>query len=132
MQDENRLIINTDLAPAPASATSQCIVAGGLVFLSAQTGKMPDGSLPPTFSTQMKNAMYNSRAILEAANSDLTKVVRITIAISDAYHMHEMEELYKYFFPTQDPPTQEVMVVSSLPQGALVQVTLTAISKMSF
>lgn len=132
MAEEKRVIVNTNLAPAAEAATSQCIVVGDLIFLSAQTGKMPDGTLPPTFAAQMKNAMYNSRAILEAAASDLIKAIQVRISISDAHYISDMEEIYKYFFPTQDPPTREVIIVSSLPRGALVQVTITAIPRMSF
>ena len=132
MAEELRAVVNTNLAPPPECATSQCIAAGGMLFLSAQTGKIPDGSIPGDFLMQMKNAMYNCRAILEAAGSDFTKAIRVSIAITDGFYMEQMEEIYKFFFPTQDPPARDVVVVSSLPKGALVQVTVTAIPRMSF
>lgn len=132
MAEEIRVVVNTNLAPSPETATSQCIAAGGLLFLSAQTGKMPDMTIPADFRLQMKNAMYNSQAILQAAGSDFTKVIRVSIAITDGFYMNDMEETYKYFFPIQDPPVRDVVVVSSLPRGALVQVTMTSIARMSF
>ena len=132
MQDGPRRIIKTDLAPAPEPASSQAVVSCGIVYMSAQVGKSPNGTLPPEFDMQMKNTMYNARAILESAGSDLNNVLRVSIHISDAYYWERAEKLYAFFFPTQDPPAREMMAVSSLPHGALVQVTITAAVKMSF
>lgn len=132
MNDDSRKLIRTDLAPAADEATSQAVVARGLVYLSAQIGKSPGGTLPAEFDMQMKNTMYNARAILESAGSDLNNVLRISIHLSDRYYYDRMEELYQFFFPTTDPPTREVLVVSSLPKGALVQVSITAMEKMNF
>ncbi len=132
MNDRQRKVIQTDLAPPAESASSQAVVSNGVIYMSAQLGKTPQGTLPPDFDMQMKNALYNARAILEAAGSDLNNVLRISIHLSDAYFYQRMEELYGFFFPTQDPPSREVMIVSSLPHGAFVQVTITATEKMSF
>ena len=132
MQDGPRKILSTDLAPAPEPASSQAVVSGGVVYMSSQVGKSPNGTLPTDFDMQMKNTMYNARAILEAAGSDLNNVLRISIHLSDAYYWNRAEELYCFFFPTQDPPAREMFAVSSLPHGALVQVTITAAVKMSF
>lgn len=132
MRDGFRKIIKTELAPAAEAASSQAIIANGIVYLSAQLGKTPDGTLPADFDMQMKNALYNVRAILEASGSDLNNVLRVSLHLSDAYYYQRMEELYQFFFPTQDPPTREVIIVSSLPYGALIQVTIIASEKNGF
>lgn len=132
MKDVSRRIIKTDLAPDPDAASSQAIVSGGVIYMSAQVGKSPNGTLPPDFDMQMKNTMYNARAILEASGSDLNNVLQISIHISDGYYWNRAEELYKFFFPTQDPPAREMLAVSSLPHGALVQVTIMASVKQGF
>jgi 2-iminobutanoate/2-iminopropanoate deaminase len=130
--NDPRRIVQTDLAPTPDTATSQCMVVNGVIYVSAQIGKSPSGFLPADFDMQMKNTMYNIRAILESSGSDLNHVIKVSVQISDRFYYDQMEELYKVFFPTQDPPVREVMVVSSLPHGALVQVSITAIEKNSF
>ena len=132
MQNGPRKIIKTDLAPAPEAASSQAVVSGGIIYMSAQVGKSPNGTLPSDFDMQMKNTMYNARAILESAGSDMNNVLRISIHLSDAFYWKRAEELYQFFFPTQDPPAREMFAVSSLPLGALVQVTITASVKISF
>lgn len=131
--DDRRIIVNTALAPEADVATSQAVVLDKLVFVSGQTGKNPDDlRLPGDFASQMKNAMYNIRAILEAAKSDFINTLRVTIYLSDAYYYDEMESIYKFFFPTKDPPTREVVIVSSLPKGALVQISVIAGLRSSF
>ncbi len=132
MNDSARKIIKTDLAPEPETASSQAIVSAGIVYMSAQLGKSPNGTLPTDFDMQMKNTMYNARAILEASGSDLNNVLRISIHLSDTYYWERAEELYQVFFPTQDPPAREMMTVASLPHGAMIQVTITAAVKNSF
>jgi enamine deaminase RidA (YjgF/YER057c/UK114 family) len=80
----------------------------------------------------MKNAMYNVRAILEASKSKLFNALVVKVYLSDAYYLEKMEELYRFFFPIKDPPTREVIIVSSLPKGALIQVSAIASLGMSF
>ncbi len=132
MKDDARRLIKTDLAPSPDVASSQCVVAHGILYLSAQIGKSPNGTIPSDFDMQMKNTMYNARAVLEAAGSDLNNVLKISLHLSDRYYYDRMEELYAFFFPTNDPPAREVLVVSSLPHGALIQVSIIAMEKMRF
>ena len=129
----SRGIINTNLAPESDPATSQAVVFGDIIFVSGQLGKNPEnGMLPPDFESQMKNAMYNLRAILEASKSRLFNSLLVTVYISDAYYIDQMDELYRFFFPIKDPPARNVAIVSSLPKGALIQVSAVASLGLSF
>ncbi|MEI7510533.1 MAG: RidA family protein [Candidatus Peregrinibacteria bacterium] len=135
MVDNNllRQVVNTSLAPDPETATVQCVRSMGMfAFTSAITGENPEtGILPADFATQVKNAMYNLRAVLEASRSDLLSTNLVFIDLADAHYLLPMNEIYKAFFPTKDPPARRVAIVSSLPGGALVQITVIASARES-
>ncbi len=128
-----RQVVNTTLAPEPDTATVQCVRAQGMfAFTSAISGENPEsGEMPLDFMTQMKNAMYNARAILEASRSDLLSANLVMIDLADAHYEYQMNEIYKMFFPTKDPPARRVAIVASLPEGALVQITIIACARES-
>lgn len=130
--DEHRTVVSTTLAPSPHEASSQCINVNGILFLSSQLGKTPEGKLPPEFGHQMINAIYNCKAILESGNSDLNNVVKVTIYLTDGFFTPQMEEIYSQYFAMKDPPVMDIIGVSSLPSGALVSISVVAAEKMTY
>ena len=44
--------------------------AGDYVYISGQGPRRPDGSFPPTFSAQVRQALDNVKAIVESAGLD--------------------------------------------------------------
>jgi 2-iminobutanoate/2-iminopropanoate deaminase len=76
----------TKNAPAPAGHYSQGIVHGGFVHVAGQLGKdaaRPD-SPPGTIEEQTERALLNVKAVVEAAGSDLSHVLQMTVYVSDA------------------------------------------------
>ena len=77
--------ILTPGAPAPGGHYSQAVVYSGLVFVAGQlainpkTGERLTGSV----EEQTEQCLKNMAAILEAAGSDLSRVLKMTIYISD-------------------------------------------------
>jgi 2-iminobutanoate/2-iminopropanoate deaminase len=75
-----RKAISTDAAPAALGPYSQAIVAGGFVFCSgtagidAATGRPGDG-----IEAQTELALRNLEAVLAAAGSSLSALVKTTI-----------------------------------------------------
>ena len=72
--------IETDKAPAAIGPYSQAIVSGGFVFVSGQIPMDPaTGEIVASdIFLQTEQVMKNLRAVLEAAGSDLTRVVKAT------------------------------------------------------
>src|SRR6266536_4759423 len=77
--------IQTPQAPSPAGHYSQAVVYGGLVFVSGQlsidpaTGEKKLGSI----EEQTEQVLSNVGAILKAANSDLSRVLKLTVYVAD-------------------------------------------------
>src|SRR5438105_6811758 len=70
------------VVPAQASASanrfySPGVDAGDYVYISGQGARRPDGSLPANFSAQVRQALDNVKAMVEAAGLDLNHVVYI-------------------------------------------------------
>lgn len=87
-------------APRGAGPYSQGLKVGDLLFVSGQgpldpaTGKQIEGSI----QDQVRQTLRNVKAILEAAGSDLTLVVKVNAYLSDMRHFQSFNEVYREFF----------------------------------
>jgi 2-iminobutanoate/2-iminopropanoate deaminase len=120
--------VTTTGAPAAIGPYSQAIVSGGLVFASGQvalepeTGQMVAGDV----QTQTRRALRNLAAVLEAAGTSLTQVVKTTVFLTSMENFTPMNEVYAEFFP-EDPPARSTVAVAELPKGALVEIEAIAV-----
>ena len=83
-------------APAPAGHYSQAIVHGGLVYVAGQLGKNParPDAPPGSLEEQTERALLNVKAVVEAAGSDLSHVLQMTVYVSDAAFWGRVNEVY--------------------------------------
>lgn len=122
-------IIRTDNAPAPLGGApyNQAVKAGGLVFLAgqipldAETGQLVEGGIVE----QTHKCFDNVAAILEAAGSDLTKVIRAQVYMIDLGEFGEMNGVYGERMG-QPYPARSTFQVASLPAGARVEIEVVA------
>jgi 2-iminobutanoate/2-iminopropanoate deaminase len=124
----NRKAVKTERAPAPVGPYEQAVIAGEIVFLSGQigldpsTGKMVGGGVPE----QTARAIENLKAVLEAAGSSMSKVVRAGVYLSDMSDFGKMNEVYSKYFG-DSKPARSAIAVKGLPAGALVEIDAIAI-----
>jgi len=120
-------IIKTDKAPSAIGPYSQGIEAGGFIFLSGQialdkvTGEMSTGDV----AEQTKIVLLNITALLSEAGSDLSKVIKTTIFITDMKEFAKVNEAYGTFFK-ENCPARSCVEVSALPKNALVEIEVIA------
>ncbi len=118
-------VVRTERAPAPFQGApySQAIVQGGLVFVSGQIPIDPDTNemVAGGIREQAERVLRNLQAILEEAGSSLDSLVKTTIFIADFGDFAELNDVYRGFVG-EDPPARATVEVSSLPQGALVEI----------
>lgn len=97
--------INTDDAPQPAGHYSQAVVQGGLIFVAGQVAIDPETGEPRTGSIaeQTEQALENVAAIVRAAGSDLHRVLKTTVYITDIEQWAEVNEAYGRFFGDHRP-----------------------------
>jgi 2-iminobutanoate/2-iminopropanoate deaminase len=77
-------VISTPNAPTPAGHYSQATVYNGVVYVAGMLGADPQkpGEDPGDAAQQTRQALRNVEAVLNAAGSDLSRVVRMMIYVS--------------------------------------------------
>ncbi|WP_432662145.1 RidA family protein [Wukongibacter baidiensis] len=114
--------ISTKNAPAAIGPYSQGVKVNNMIYTSGQlpidikTGEMPD-----TIEEQTRKSLENVKAIIEEAGSDMSKVFKTTVFLSDMNNFAKMNEVYKEFF-TENYPGRSAVEVARLPKDALVEI----------
>ena len=120
-------IINTPEAPAPIGPYNQATEAGGFIFISGQIAIDPStGSLQmATLDEETHQVMKNLEAILLAAGSAFSQVVKTTIFLSDMEHFTTVNNIYSQYFE-KDFPARETVAVKTLPKSVNVEISMIA------
>ena len=120
-------VIHTPSAPAAIGPYSQAIAVNGLVYTSGQIAIDPaTGSIDAkTIEAQTEQVIANLKAVLEAAGSDLTKVVKTTCFLQNMGDFAAFNAVYEQYFTGK--PARSCVEVSKLPKGALVDIEVTAV-----
>ena len=121
-------ICSTPNAPAAVGPYSQAVRVGDLVFTAGQIGLVPGtrDMAGPDIVSQTRRVLMNLQAIVEAAGSNLSQVVKATVFLADMKDWPAMNEVYAEFFPSQ-PPARSAVQVTALPLGARVEIELVAL-----
>ena len=120
-------VIYTPSAPAAIGPYSQAIAVNGLVYTSGQIAIDPaTGSIDAkTIEAQTEQVIRNLKAVLEAAGSDLTKVVKTTCFLQSMGDFAAFNAVYEQYFTGK--PARSCVEVSRLPKSALVEIEVTAV-----
>lgn len=115
-------VISTETAPAAIGPYSQAIVSDGLVFASGQIPVDPATGAPAgdTIDTQAEQSCKNVAAILAAAGSDMTKVVKTTCFLADMADFAKFNEIYAKYFVSC--PARSCVAAKALPKGVLCEI----------
>ncbi len=122
--------ILTPNAPAPGGHYSQAIVHNGTVYLAGQLAIDKDGKKHSDASVEEQTVMVfqNIEAILEAAGSDLSHVLSVTIFISKIEYWGKINEVYTRIFGDHKP-ARAIVPVPELHFGLALEVQLIAAVK---
>jgi 2-iminobutanoate/2-iminopropanoate deaminase len=113
----------TPNAPTPAGHYSQAIVHNGLVYVAGQlpidpvTGEKKIGPI----EEQTEQTLSNLRAILQAAGSDLDRVLKMTVYISDITLWGKVNEVYARVMGDHRP-ARAVVPVKDLHYGFQIEI----------
>jgi 2-iminobutanoate/2-iminopropanoate deaminase len=120
--------IRAEGAPAAAGAYSQAIRAGDLVFTAGQLGIDPvTGQLREGIAAQAEQALRNVAAILEAGESGLDRLVKVTVYLADIGDWPVLNEVYTRLVP-EPFPARSAFAVRDLPLGGLVEIEAVAVA----
>ena len=119
--------VATARAPKAIGPYSQAVLANGFLFTAGQVALDPDkGELVAGGITeQTARALENLRAILTAAYSDFSQVVKTTVFLVDMADFTAMNEVYARAFGTHRP-ARSTVAVAALPRGARVEIEVIA------
>jgi 2-iminobutanoate/2-iminopropanoate deaminase len=123
-----RKIISTQHAPAAVGPYSQAVQIGDLIYSAGQiplvpeTGKIVEGGI----EIQTRQVMQNLSAVLDAAGSSLSNVIKTTIFVTDLADFATINQVYGSFFEA-DPPARSTVQVAALPLGAHVEIEVVAV-----
>jgi len=118
-----REIVNTELAPKAIGPYSQAVISNGFVYTAGQipmnpkTGKVEASDL----EGQVRQVLDNLSAVLEAANSSLKEIIKLTVFMVDLNDFAILNNVFKEYFP-EDPPARSAVQVSRLPKDVLVEI----------
>ena len=113
--------IETNRAPGAIGPYSQGFCVGGLVLTSGQLGADPEtGALGQTIEEQAEQSCKNVQAILEAAGTDLTRVVKTTCYLADMGDFAAFNAVYARYFTGK--PARSCVAVKTLPKNALCEI----------
>ena len=114
-------VISTKNAPAAIGPYSQGMIAGNLVFCSGQIPVDPaTGAIPEGITAQAEQSCKNVAAVLAAAGSDCTKVIKTTCFIADMADFAAFNEVYAKFFTGK--PARSCCAVKTLPKNVLCEI----------
>ena len=113
--------IETNQAPGAIGPYSQGYIAGGFVFTSGQIPVDPaTGEIPEGIAAQTERSCLNVAASLNAAGSDLTRVIKTTCFLADMSDFAAFNEVYAKFFT--EKPARSCVAVKSLPKNVLCEI----------
>jgi len=120
-----RKIIQTDQAPAPVGPYNQGVVASGAMLfvagqipLDAATGEL----VGETVAEQTEKSIQNLTAVIKAAGSELSQVVKTSVFLKDMNDFAAMNEVYAKHFGDADAPARACVEVARLPKDVLVEI----------
>lgn len=110
--------------PAPIGPYSPGVVFDRLVIVSGQGATDPEtGALAGSdVETQTRQVFQNIRAILEAAGSDLSRVLRCGVFLVDLRDFEAMNRVYAEVFGEHRPARTTVQVASLPDVGLRVEI----------
>ncbi|KAJ5540369.1 hypothetical protein N7513_008701 [Penicillium frequentans] len=124
-----KIPVLTDQAPKPLPGIySQAIIANGVVYCSgavpmdATTGKLIDGDVKAHTHQCIKNLTH----VLKEAGSDITKVVKVNVFLSNMDDFADMNSVYTQYWGDVKP-CRTCVAVKTLPLNTDVEIECIAV-----
>ena len=122
ISQEMQRVNPSNMAP-PGGHYSHASIASGLVFISGQLPITPSGELlnQASFEEQVKQALSNVKAVLEAAGSSVDQLVQVRVYITSISNWPSFNQIYKEW-AGQSLPARAVVPVPELHYGFSIEI----------
>jgi len=122
--------VSTSAAPGAIGPYSQAVRIGNFVYTSGQVALDPaSGTLVSGgIAEQTTRALENLKAVLAAAGTDFSKVVKTIVFLKDMNDFAAMNAVYGNYLAPEGvvPPARSTVEVARLPKDALVEIEVIA------
>jgi 2-iminobutanoate/2-iminopropanoate deaminase len=120
--------VTTENAPQAIGPYSQAVRQGELIFASGQIPIDPATNqlVPGDITAQTRQVLTNLRAVLEASESGMTKVLKTTVFLTDLADFAEMNAVYAEAFGDHRPARSTVQV-AALPKSVRIEIDVIAV-----
>ena len=120
--------IATDKAPAAIGPYSQAIVCNGMLYTSGQIAIDPavGDIVAKDIDGQTEQVMQNLSAVLTAAGTDFTQVVKTTCFLADIADFAAFNAIYGKYF--SEKPARSCVEVARLPKDVKVEIEAVAVA----
>ena len=122
-------IISTTNAPAAIGPYNQAVLAGNTLYCSGQiainpkTGELVMGSI----EEETHQVFKNIKAVLLAADMDLSNVVKASVFLSDMGLYAQVNTVYASYFEAENAPAREAVAVKTLPKNVNIEISIIAV-----
>jgi 2-iminobutanoate/2-iminopropanoate deaminase len=120
--------VTTPNAPKAIGPYSQAVTFGNLVFTAGQIALDPATMeiKAEGISEQTEQVLSNLEAVLRAAGSDFSKVLKTTVFLHSMADFTAMNEVYARRFGTHRP-ARSTVAAAGLPRNVLVEIEVIAV-----
>lgn len=117
-----RTIVRTASAPIMTVPISQAVAHGSTLYVGGQAGFDPATGVVVEggFEPQLRQALLNLAAVVEAGGSTLSHALKVTVYVADIDDYAALNRVYGEFFASA-PPARKVVQTRLLP-GLLAEV----------
>jgi 2-iminobutanoate/2-iminopropanoate deaminase len=119
--------ISTDRAPRAIGPYSQAVVHGGLLYSAGQIALDPASMelVAGDTAAQTEQVFANLEAVLAAAGTGLSSVLKTTVYLADMADFQSMNAVYARHFGDHRP-ARSTVAAAALPKGARVEIDVVA------
>jgi len=121
-------VIATNGAPKAIGPYSQALAVRGMIYTAGQIALDPATMelVGATAAEQTEQVLRNLAAVLAAAGSSLSRVVKTTVYLADMADFPAMNEVYGRHFGSHKP-ARSTVAAAGLPKGARVEIDAVAL-----
>jgi 2-iminobutanoate/2-iminopropanoate deaminase len=120
--------VSTDGAPKAIGPYSQAVTYGELIYTAGQIALDPAKMeiVPGGIAEQTERVLSNLEAVLKAAGSDLSRVLKTTVFLQSMSDFAAMNEVYARRFGSHRP-ARSTVAAAGLPRNVLVEIEVVAV-----
>ncbi len=119
-------IVATKNAPDAVGPYSQGMINDGILYSAGQIALVPETGVieADTIEGQAEQVCRNLGAVLEAAGSSFSQVIKTTCYLADMNDFAAFNDVYARFFTGE--PARSCVAVQALPKNALCEIEVIA------